>query len=70
MKASAINPVCIPAAGFGRARSQSVCSLLIMWGVFRIKESKLTRKGQIERAQQQDVKQFGSRVFLHMSVCV
>lgn len=69
MKASAINPVCIPAAGFGRARSQSVCALPIVWGVFSIKEFKLTTKGQIECAQQQDARRFCSRVFLYVSVC-
>lgn len=69
MKANAINPVCSLAAGFGRARSQSVCALPIMWGVFRIKEFELTTKGQIKCARQQDVKRFCSRVFLHVSVC-
>lgn len=38
-----------------------------MWGVFIIKEFKLTPKGQVECARWQDVKRLRPRVFL--SVC-
>lgn len=38
-----------------------------MWGVFIIKEFKLTPKGQVECARRQDVKRLRPRVFL--SVC-